>query len=101
MGPPRVSQRTGAGSYRASNQAKLGRIPGPISISDPPPVYSRGARPDPACAPTRLDWQPGEPSPFYTRVFGSSIVLILANLADLILTPDTILIYLLYPPKST
>ena len=38
---------TGAGSYRASNQAKLGRIPGPISIFRPPPVYSRGPRSDP------------------------------------------------------
>ena len=34
---------TGAGSYRASNQAKLGRIPGPISIFRPAPRLFAGA----------------------------------------------------------
>ena len=44
---PAPGLTTGAGSYRASNQAKLGRIPGTFRFSDPPPVYSRGPRSDP------------------------------------------------------
>ena len=44
---PAPGLTTGAGSYRASNQAKLGRIPGPISIFRPAPRISRGPRSDP------------------------------------------------------
>ena len=40
---PAPGLTTGAGSYRASNQAKLGRIPGPISIFRPAPRLFTGA----------------------------------------------------------
>ena len=40
---PAPGLTTGAGSYRASNQAKLGRIPGPISIFRPAPRLFAGA----------------------------------------------------------
>ena len=40
---PQRGSALSAGSYRASNQAKLGRIPGPISIFRPAPRLFAGA----------------------------------------------------------
>ena len=66
-----------------------------------PPFIRGGRDPTPACEPTRLDWQPGEPSPFRIRVLGSSIVLILSNLGGLILTPPIRCYNIKVYPQST